>query len=106
MIRLNLMPVDSGQSEYYFNTKPFESNPFAPDYEKVSRQGKKYLNSIRVKVQNQKYDYVIVTAEQGFSPFAGHSLIDQYYDQVELITIAMPQTDEYWTIEVNRSRDN
>jgi hypothetical protein len=102
MIRLNLVPVDSGQSEYYFNTKPYESNPFAPDYEKVRQQGRKYLISVRLKIQNQKYDYVIVTSEQGFSPFAGHALIDRFYEQVELINIAMPQTGEYWTIEVSR----
>jgi hypothetical protein len=101
MIRLNRMPVDSGQSEYYFYTQPYEANPFAPDYKKVAQLGRKYLNSVRIKVQNKKYDYVIVTAQQGFSPFAGHVLIDRFYDQVELIHIAMPQTDEYWTIEVN-----
>jgi len=102
MIRLNMMPVDSGQSEYYFNTKPYESNPFAPEYEKVSLQGRRYLNSVRSKIQNQRYDYVIVTSEQGLSPFAGHVLIDRFYDQVELINIAMPQTGEYWIIEVNK----
>jgi hypothetical protein len=57
-----------------------------------------------MKVQNRRYDYIIVTSNRGFSPFAGHRLIDEFYDRVELIHIAMPQTLEYWTIEVNQPK--
>ena len=114
MVRLSIMPADSGQTEYYFNTRPYDSNPLAPDYEKVSQQGKKYLEMIRTKIQNHGYDYVIVTSgqdpnydsifvipEQALSPLASRSVIDQFYDRVELINIAMPQSGEYWIIEVN-----
>jgi hypothetical protein len=104
MIRLDMLPVDSGQSEYYYHTQAYESIPFTPEYEKVHHQGKKYLNSIRIKIQSRRYDYIIVTSNRGFSPFAGHRLIDRFYDQIELIQIAMPQTHEYWTIEVNQPK--
>ncbi len=113
MVRLGIVPVDSGQTEYYFNTRPYHSTPFAPEYHKVKQQGMKYLNTIRTKIQNRNYDYIIVTSgldpnyrsvffisEQAVSPLASHMLIDQFYNQVELIKIAMPQTGEYWIVEV------
>lgn len=117
MIYLGMMPVDSGQSEYFFYNRPYAHNLFAPDYEDVLGQGEKYLESVRVEVQNQSYDYVIVTAGQdpnhnsGFvvsremlSPFAERSVIDQFYEQVEFINIAMPQTGQYWIVEVDKPR--
>jgi hypothetical protein len=105
MIRLNMVPVDSGQSEFFFNNGPYAFAIFVPDYKKVDQQGRKYLNAIRTKIQNQRYDHIIVTAKPGLSPFAGHVLIDRFYDRVELINIVMPQTGQYWTIEVNESQN-
>lgn len=101
MIRLNMLPVDSGQSEFFFNNELYAFAIWAPDYQEVNQQGRKYLNSIRTQIQNQKYDRIMVTAKPGLSPFAGHALIDQFYERVELIRIEMPQTGQYWTIEVN-----
>lgn len=104
MIRLGMQPVDSGQSEYYYSTPPYPSNPFAPDYKAVDKQGMDYLRSVRTKVSNQKYDQVMITFDKGFTPFAGQGLIDKYYDQVELIPISMPQTDQTWTVEISKPR--
>ena len=104
MIRLGMLPTDSGQSEYYFNITPYPSNPFAPDYKAVEKQGVDYLRSIRTRVSNQKYDQVMITFNKGFTPFAGRALIDKYYDRFELIPISMPQTNQEWTIEISKPR--
>jgi hypothetical protein len=101
MIHLGMLPVDSGQSEYYFNTLPYRSNPFTPDYEAVKQEGINYQRLVRSRVLNQKYDHVLITFDEGFSPFAGHTLINNHYDRIELIQVSMPQTDQHWTIEIN-----
>jgi hypothetical protein len=101
MIRLGLMPVDSGQSEYFFSIMPYGPNPFAPDYKAVRLQGINYLRSIRTKVLHQRFDHVMITFDPGYSPFAGRAVIDKYYDRVELLHLAMPQTNQYWTIEIS-----
>jgi hypothetical protein len=102
MIRLGMLPVDSGQSEYYFNTLPYRFNLFAPPYEAVRKQGIDYLRLVRSRVLNQKYDRTMITFDQGLSPFAGQGVINKYYDQVELIHVFMPQTNQEWIVQISK----
>jgi hypothetical protein len=104
MIRLSMPPVDSGQSEYYFNTLPYRFSLFSPPYEAVRKQGIDYLRMVRSRVLNQKYDQIMITFDQDLSPFAGHGLINKYYDQVDLIHVSMPQTNQAWIVEISTPR--
>lgn len=100
MIELGMVPVDSGQSEYFYFTKPYESFPFAPHYNLVLEQGQAYQDSIHDKVQNQYFDRIIINQKFGFSPFVSQDELAQYYYQVKILTAAMPQTGQVWIIEV------
>jgi len=100
MARLGRTPVDSGQSEYYFTTRSYSSNPFAPDYEKIVDQGNKYLKTNQSAIQNQEYDYIFIVLEAGPSPFIDSQFIDRRYDTIETIKVVMPQSGQECTVEV------
>jgi hypothetical protein len=99
MIRLGKLPVDSGQTEYFYSTKPYPPTIFAPDFKKVTHQGQKYLRSIRIAVMHQQYDRIMITHNKALT-LSNRRLISQYYVLIKIIGVSMPQTSQYWTVEV------
>jgi hypothetical protein len=105
LIDAGVMPVDSGQTEYYYIIQPYQDNfLISPDYETISMNGITYQNSLRDEIRNHKFDKVFTT--QGYLNLIPPDLISQYYMQVDTITVDMPQTYETWVIGVWEPKAN
>jgi len=99
MIDSGILPVDSGQTEYYYSIQPYPNNIlFGPDYDTVKRHGILYRRSIRNAVSNGKFDKIILT--EGYGNLISFDTVNQYYVKVETIAIDMPQTYQTWVIGV------
>ena len=99
MIDIGILPVDSGQTEYYYYIQPYPNNIlFGPDYDTVKRHGILYRRSIRNAVSNGKFDKIILT--DGYGNLISFDTVNQYYVKVETIAIDMPQTHQTWVIGV------
>ena len=99
MIDIGILPVDSGQTEYYYYIQPYPNNIlFGPDYDTVKRHGILYRRSIRNAVSNGKFDKIILT--DGYGNLISFDTVNQYYVKVETIAIDMPQTYQTWVIGV------
>ena len=99
LIRLGRELVDTGQTEYFYRTKPYPPTIFAPDYDTILEQGLNYQKSVRIAVTNQRFDRIMITHNKALN-FANRRLIDQYYTLIKIIPAAMPQTEQVWTVEV------
>jgi hypothetical protein len=98
MVALGRLPVDSGQTEYFYSTRPYAGTLWAPPYPQVNEQGQKYLAAISASIQNRDYDRVILT--QDYSPLVNLDLLQQNYQRVDVLTLAMPQTGQAWVTEI------
>jgi hypothetical protein len=99
LIDAGVTPVDSGQTEYYYNIKPYPANDWiGPAYETVQRNGIAYRRSVLNAVRHHKFDKVILT--DGERNLLSAELIAPYYIKVETFTVEMPQTRQTWVIEV------
>jgi hypothetical protein len=97
LIDIGILPIDSGQTEYYYYIKPYPDNIlFGPDYETVKRQGIIYRRSIRNAISKGKFDKIILT--EGYGNLISFDVVSQYYVKVETIAIDMPQTYQTWVI--------
>lgn len=97
MIRLGLQPIDSGSSEYYYRTQPYEGNLIAPLYSATKMRGEDYLYEIENNIREKGFDKIIIT--KGYSPFAKMDLVQQYYRHVKNFHVEMPQSKESWDLE-------
>jgi hypothetical protein len=99
MIDIGILPVDSGQTEYYYYIQPYPDNIlFGPDYDTVKRHGILYRRSIRNAVSNGKFDRIILT--DGYGNLISFDTVNPYYVKVATIAIDMPQTYQTWVIGV------
>lgn len=97
MIRLGLQPIDSGSTEYYYRTQPYEGNLIAPPYSATKMRGDDYLYEIENNIRTKGFDKIIIT--KGYSPFAKLDLLQQFYAHVKDFHIEMPQSHERWDLE-------
>ena len=99
MIDIGILPVDSGQTEYYYYIKPYPHNIlFGPDYDTVKRHGIAYRRAIRKAISNAEFDKVILT--DGYGNLISLDTVSRYYVKVETIAIEMPQTHQTWVIGI------
>ncbi|HEU0297019.1 MAG TPA: hypothetical protein VFR47_30045 [Anaerolineales bacterium] len=99
LIDAGISPLDSGQTEYYYNIKPYPDNVlFGPSYETVERNGITYRHAIQNAVRNQKFDTIFLT--DGYGNLIPADTVSQYYMKVDTIILEMPQTDQTWVIGV------
>jgi hypothetical protein len=99
VIEAGMIPTDSGQTEYYYDIQRYPDNVlFGPDYKTIKQQGKAYSLSIQNAVRDHKFDRIFLT--KGFVNLLPQSIVNQYYNQVDTITIEMPQTHQSWVISV------
>jgi hypothetical protein len=99
MLELGMEPVDSGQTEYFMEVKPYETSIMVPSYAAVKSQANQFQGSIINAVKNKTYDRVILT--RGHSPLVSFKLVKQYYHLTKTIRVVMPQASHsQWYIEV------
>jgi hypothetical protein len=97
VIELDLNPLDSGQTSYYFAVKPYPDNVlFGSTYETFYADGLKYIKFIDNSIEKQRFDLVVTTVEK--STFYHTRLLEKFYTPVDEITVGMPQTGQQWTV--------
>ena len=98
LVRVGIVPVDSGQTEYYYQIMPYANNKLiGPNYDVVKQNGSQYKNLIHRSVKNTEYSWIIVTA--GDHLFKTGDWV-KYYSRIRTLTVAMPQVDQRWTLEI------
>jgi hypothetical protein len=99
MIRLRMQVFDSGVSADYYSIKPYPVNILiGPTYDAVQAQGKQYSYIINEKIKNLEFDRLILT--EGDYRLYPYNLIERYYAKVSSLPVDLPQTGQYWTIDV------
>ena len=98
LIKDEITPVDSGQTEYYYDIKPYADNRLlGQNYDVVKQNGVQYKTLIHNSVINAQYDHIFITKElHSFAP----TDIGKYYSPVRTLEISMPQVDQHWTVEI------
>ncbi|HVN15364.1 MAG TPA: hypothetical protein VMT73_06455 [Anaerolineales bacterium] len=104
IVERGTLPVDSGQTEYYYRFDPYPHDKFlGPDYDIIKSNGRKYKDGIIDSVKNVKYDKVILSKGELLSDwkyaFVYGDLI-QHYQLTDTFAVDMPQVDQKWTVEV------
>ena len=97
VIELDLNPLDSGQTSYFYAVKPYPDNVlFGSSYEAFYADGLKYIKFIDNSLEKQRFDLVVTTVEK--STFYHTKLLEKFYMPVDEITVDMPQTNQQWTV--------
>lgn len=101
MLERNMTPVDSGQTEYYYNIiNPYPQNLLlGPEYSVFQMSGEEYKKSISKLIKDKYYDKLLLTKGQWLRDVFVSEIVKNYI-LVDEITISMPQADQNWTIEV------
>ncbi len=99
LVEIGLDPVDSGQTRYFFDIRPYPDNKLiGPSYDTLKSNGLAYAKSIDDLLEKQNFDLVFTTSEK--LPFLHMAILHQYYTQTKEIILDMPQTDEQWPIVI------
>lgn len=99
LIDANITPIDSGQTEYYYNIERYSDNILmGPGYDEVRDKGIIYRQSIQNVIKSRAFDVIFTTEKYG--NLIALDLISQYYVQVDTITVEMPQTHQEWNIAI------
>lgn len=97
VIALGQMPVDSGQTAYFYEVRPFSENWFtATTYDQFHEDGFRYTLSIDRMIEKQKFDLVVTTREK--ANFYHDRLLQDFYFIVDEIQVDMPQSGQSWTL--------
>lgn len=101
MIERNMMPVDSGQTGYYYAIRdPYPQSKFlGPDFSVFQTRGEEYKESISKQIKDKRYDRLLLTKGQ-YLDDAFISDIEENYILIDEITVPMPQVNQNWTIEI------
>jgi hypothetical protein len=101
LIERNILPVDSGQTEYYyFIVNPYpQTGLLGPEYSLFQRRGEEYKELIFRSIRDKRYDRLILTENQWISSMFT-SIIEENYILVDKVKVQMPQVSQNWTIEI------
>ncbi len=98
LVRVDIVPVDSGQTEYYYELKPYADNKLlGPNYDVVKQNGTTYKNLVRRSMVNAEYSYIIIKAGDHIFMTGDRA---KYYSLIQTLTIPMPQVDQQWNVEI------
>jgi hypothetical protein len=99
LIDAGIPPIDSGQSEYYYEIRPYPNHKLiGPGYDTIKQHAMAYRQSIRKSIRNGQFDRLILT--EGYRNFLVPMDQVSGYRKVKTITIAMPQAYQTWDIGV------
>ena len=102
MLEHGLMPVDSGQTEYYYYIikHPYpQSRLLGPRYSTFNTRGMEYKYSILRMVRDKYYNRLLLTKGQELTHGVISTVVKNYV-LVNEITVPMPQVNQNWTIEI------
>ncbi|MBK9924460.1 MAG: hypothetical protein IPP66_04130 [Anaerolineales bacterium] len=99
LIEAGVLPVDSGQTEYYYNVDSYANNKlFGPVYETFEANGAAYRKIIQQAVISRQFDRIFTT--NGYGNAINLEVISRHYTQVDTLTVDMPQVHQTWIIGV------
>lgn len=99
LVELGSVPIDSGQTNYYYSMEPYPNIPFiGPSYNEFYTYGMKYMTSINDSIKKQEFDLIVTTKDVDI--FYDLKLIARYYQSVNQIVLLMPQTNQKWVVQV------
>jgi len=97
MVEMGLNPIDSGQTIYFYNIKPYQLNSLiGPSYADIQSAGLNYIETIDHAIENQDFDLIMTT--DGEKSFYHEELIGKYYFLDKKIIVQMPHTNRSWKI--------
>jgi hypothetical protein len=97
IVAMGKVPMDSGQTEYYFEVEPFSEDVFSgTSYETLLNNGILYVDFLDGMIEDRKFDLVITV--DGVPSFYNEDLLQDYYQIVDKIDVDMPQADQSWTL--------
>lgn len=97
IVRLGKIPMDSGQTSYFYGVQPFSKNLFTgTSYEIFENDGYQYVLLMDRMVKKERFDLVILTEEK--ATFFHSKILTDYYSQVDELKLEMPQTQQQWTM--------
>jgi hypothetical protein len=97
IIALGQIPMDSGQTAYFYAVEPFSGGLFtAINYDEFYNDGFRYTLLVDRMIEKQRFDLVITTREK--TSFYHDRILQDYYDQIDEIEVDMPQTNQHWTL--------
>ncbi len=97
VMALGQMPMDSGQTAYYYAVEPFSENLLTgTTYDEFYNDGFRYVLLIDRMIEKQRFDLVITTKEK--ANFYHDKMLWDYYSPVDEIKVEMPQTGQVWTL--------
>ena len=101
LLESNVLPVDAGQTEYYYRiVRPYPpTRLLGPEYGVFQRRGEEYKELILQSIRNKYYDRLLLTENQWLGIIFA-SDIENNYILVDKITVPMPQVNQNWTIEI------
>ena len=103
VISLGLTPVDSGQTIFFYNVRPYPETILSDiSYEQIRTDGFMFEKLIDRRIEKQKYDLVITVKNKG--SFFDYNLVEKYYHQVSEVSVNMPIVGEQWTMLVWKPR--
>jgi hypothetical protein len=103
IVELGNIPMDSGQTSYFYRVDPFSRNPFLRvSYNEFLRDGKQYTFLVDRMIEKQKFDMIVTT--KGKSSFY-HDEFTETYVQIDEITVHMPQTGQSWTLVIWKPKE-
>lgn len=99
VVELQLNPLDSGQTAYFYTLKPFSTNTLiGPSYDTMDVDGFKYIKYIDGSIEGKKFD--LIFTNKGTAQFYHSRLISSHYSLVRELVVEMPQIDQQWTVQI------
>ncbi|HMD87743.1 MAG TPA: hypothetical protein VKF38_01145 [Anaerolineaceae bacterium] len=98
LIQMDKPIIDSGQSDLFYQTRPYPKTILAPAYNTVKQRGIDYQNQIISEINAKRFEKIIVTIDN--SHLVPWAAIQQKYQYQETISLGMPQTGQVWNVEV------
>ncbi len=89
---------DSGESEFFYLTKPYPKTIIAPDFYLVKQREIEYSAMIEKDIASKKFDQIIIT-EDKTTIFTRANIMQNYIYQ-QTIPLDMPQTGQMWNVDV------
>jgi hypothetical protein len=97
MVEMGLNPVDSGQTIYFYNIKPYpEYILIGPAYSAIQSTGIKYAEYVERAIERREFDLIMTT--DGEQSFYREELIPKYYFLDKKIVVQMQYAGQKWRI--------
>ena len=105
IMRRGIWPVDSGQTEFYFEIRDYPHMELVgPGYQAIRDHGDLYLHSLRAGVREQTYDCIILTQYDAVNATMNlaqpQNNLTQHYRQEQTMNLLLPLTHDDFHVSI------